>query len=365
MIYYVKNQGDADETMKRTIAALLGALLLFCLCPRARGEAVVPIGSREDMLRIQKDPAGSFELTADIDMGGEDWTPLPFSGELNGNGHTLYNLMVHAPGAEERITYDGNRKEYETVFGGLFSTAENAVIRDVNLVNAVVDIETDRHCFLGTLAGYAADAHISGCSVTARDHLTISSVNAGIGGIVGFSVYTEITDCTVDAELTFTDTDTEVLCESFVGGVYASGCGDVLDCTVRLWGFAEVYGYAHNGGAIGMIKLPRGSRRTCTLGRTTVDAKISFFEITPSRRAYCDPLIGENLAHNCYVTRNTVLSFVRSESRTPVRLAPETCDEPAYVSEVTPGDGTVWGYTTYTCTGCGYSYRDRYTPPVG
>lgn len=350
--------------MKRIVCAALCALLLVCLCPAVRAEEVVPIASREDMRLIRQDPAGSYELTADIDMGGEDWVPLPFSGQLNGNGHTLYNLTVHAPGAEMLITFDGNRKEYETVFGGLFSTVENATIRDVNLVNAVVDIETDQHCFIGALAGYAIDSTISGCTVSARNHLTISSINAGVGGFVGFSIYNMFTNCTVDAELVFTDTNQDVLCESFVGGVYSSGCGDVLDCTVRMKGYAEIYGYAHSGGVIGMIKLPRGSFQICTLGRTTVEADISFFEITPSRRAYCDPLIGENLGGNCRPVRNKVVSYGRHESRTPVLMAPETCEAPSYAAEVIPGDCTAWGYTTYTCTGCGYSYRDSYTPPV-
>ena len=350
--------------MKRIGCAVLSALLLLCLYPAVRAEEVVPIASREDLLRIGQDPAGSYELVADIDMGGEDWVPLPFSGQFNGNGHTLYNLTVHAPGAETLITFDGNRKEYETVFGGLFSTVENAAIRDLGLVNAVVDIETDHHCFVGTLAGYAKDSTVSGCTVDARNHLTITSVNAGVGGIVGFSIYNEFTDCTVDAELVFTDTNKDVLCESFVGGVFSSGCGDVLDCTVRMKGYAEIYGYAHSGGVIGMIKLPRGSFKTCTLGRSTVEADISFFEITPSRRAYCDPLIGENLGSNCRAVRNKVVAYGRHESRTPVLMAPETCEAPSYVAEVTPGDCTTWGYTTYTCTGCGYSYRDSYTPPV-
>lgn len=350
--------------MKRCCILGLCVLLLGLLCPAVRADGAREIASREDMLLLAGDPSGSFELTQDIDMGGEAWEPIPFSGTLNGNGHTLYNLTVNAPGADAVVTFDGNHKEYETVCGGLFSVVRGAAIRDVDLVNAVVDIETDRHCFIGALAGYAVDSAISGCAVTARNHLTISSVNAGVGGLVGFSVDNQITSCTVDAELVFTDINAEVLCESFLGGVYSSGCGDVLDCAVRMRGFAEVYGYAHNGGVIGMIKLPRGSRKTCTLGRTTVEADISFFEITPSRRAYCDALIGENLAGNCYVTRNTVISYARHESRTPVRLSPETCEAPSYTAEVTIGEGGAWGYTTYTCAGCGYSYRDSYTPPA-
>lgn len=351
--------------MKKLVSLLLCALLLLGVGPGVRAqEAAVAIASREDMLMIAADPAGSYELTADIDMGGEDWTPLPFSGTLNGNGHSLYNLTVRAPGADTVTTYDGNHREFETVFGGLFSVVKNARITDLGLVDAVVDIETDQNCFVGALAGYATGSAISGCTVSARNYLTISSVNAGIAGVVGFSVDNRITNCAVDAELVFTDVNRDALCEEFLGGVYSSGCGDVKNCTVRLRGFAEVYGYAHNGGVIGMIKLPRGFRKLCTLAETAVEADISFFEITPSRRAYCAPLIGENLAGNCRAVNNRVISFQRRESREPVRLAPEPCEAPRYEDVITAPGCDAWGYTTHTCAGCGYSYRDSYTPPV-
>ena len=124
--------------MKRVIAAALCALLLLGLCPVAlaeEGEAPVTIGSRADLLRIADDPAGSYELTDDIDMGGEPWVPLAFSGKLDGHGHTLYNLTVTAPGPDRTMTYDGNRKEYDTVFGGLFSVVKNAEIRELNLIS--------------------------------------------------------------------------------------------------------------------------------------------------------------------------------------------------------------------------------------
>ena len=351
--------------MKRIVSMALCALLLLGTAPAVRAqEDAVAIGSREDMLKIAADPAGTYELTADIDMGGEPWTPIPFSGVLKGNGHGLYNLTVLAPGAETAATYDGNHREFDTVFGGLFSVVKNAKIRDLALVDAVVDIGTDRHCFVGALAGYAAGSDISGCSVTARNHLTVSSVNAGVAGVVGFSVDNRITDCAVDAELIFTDVNRDQLCEEFLGGVYSSGCGDVKNCSVRLRGFAEVYGYAHNGGVIGMIKLPRGFRKLCTLSETTVEADISFFEITSSRRAYCAPLIGENLAGNCRTVKNRVISFQRSEAREPVRLAPEKCETPRYEDVVTAPACDAWGFTTHTCAGCGYSYRDSYTPPA-
>ena len=353
--------------MKRFFAAALCALLLLCLCPVAVAEeepAPVAIASRADMLRIAEDPAGTYELTDDIDMGGEDWVPLAFSGKLNGHGHTLYNLTVTAPGPDSTMTYDGNRKEYDTVFGGLFSVVKDAEIREVNLTNAVIDITTDQHCFLGAVAGYAEHSVVENCAVQTRSHLTLTSINAGLGGLCGFSWESEFLGCTVDAELIFTDTNQDALCEEFIGGVYSCGSGKIENCTVKTRGFSEVYGYCHNGGLIGMFKAVKDSRYRSRVYNTTADTVISFFEITPSRRAYCSPTIGEDTLRACARDRMYVAHYEHYESRTPVRLSPEKCEEPQYTDEITPGDCTNWGYTTHTCAGCGYTYRDSYTPPV-
>ena len=351
--------------MKRFVSLMACALLLVCLCPWTRAEeGAVSIGSREDMQQLVQDPSGSYELTDDIDMGGAAWTPVPFSGKLNGNGHTLYNLTVTEIGADTATTYDGNRIEYETVFGGLFSVMTDAEVQDLNLVNAVVAVQTDRHCFLGALAGYAAHSRITGCTVQARNHLTLTSVNAGVGGLVGFSLESEISDCTMDAELVFTDTNQEVLCEEFLGGVYACGCGKVARCTVRTRGFAEVYGYAHSGGLIGMFKGVKNSRYKSFVRDTTADTEISFFEITPSRRAYCSPTIGEDSKHECARSNMKTVHYEKNESKSPAPMTPEKCETPQYTDKVTNGTCESWGYTTHTCQTCGYTYRDGYTPPA-
>lgn len=351
--------------MKRLLSILLCiSLLLVCPAAVAAETDVIAISCADDMALLSAHPNGSFVLTDDIDMRGVDWTPVPFSGTLDGSGHTIYNLTVRAPGGDVETTYDGNRKKYETVFAGLFSVLSDAKILDLHLVNAVADIETDRHCFIGTLAGFAQNSEITGCSVQARHHLTVSSINAGIGGLVGFSLINEISDCAVDAELVFTDVNPDALCEEFLGGIYASGCANARRCTVRVREFAGIYGYAHNGGAVGMIKLPLHYGKLFVLAETSVDAQISFFEITPSRRAYCDPLIGENLAGDCRSVKNTVVSFSFEESKEPVRLSPERCEQPQYTVETVPPTDESWGYTVCTCAGCGYSYRDAYVPPA-
>lgn len=347
--------------MKRIFTYLICICLLLCPAAVLAEDEPIEIASREDLEKLTEHPQGSFVLTDDIDVGA--WTPVAFSGTLSGNGHTLYNLTVRAPGAETYTVWDGNRIEYEAVGAGLFSVVTGATVRDLRLAGASVEIETDRDCFVGTLAGIAVDSVFEACTVDCRDHLTITSACAGVGGMAGFSVNNRFDQCAVDAELVFTDDNTETPCEEFMGGVYASGCGDVREGRVRMRGFAEIYGYAHNGGVVGMIKLPRKQKKLCAVSKTAVDVEISFFEIAPSRRAYCDPLLGENLAKDCRSVNNEVLHFESFESETPVRLSPERCEAPRYTAQVTPPACGVWGYTDYTCETCGYSYRADYTHP--
>lgn len=352
--------------MKKTIALLLTLLLLGMAFPVPETvDPAVGIGAREDLLKIAENPGGSYVLTADIDLGGEEWTPIPFSGTFDGAGHTIGNLTVTEPGVDLAVTYDGNRKQYDTACAGLFSVANGATVKDLNLLNVEIAIETDRHCFVGAIAGYAKDMTVSGCTVTVRETLKLTSVNAGVGGVIGFSEDCTVENCSVEAELQFIDTNQDVLCEEFLGGVFACGYGTVSGCTVFLRGYADIYGYAHNGGVIGMFKIPRGvKKKSFSVHDSTVDVEIRFFEVTPSKRAYCKAIIGEDNMKACNLVRNKELHFEHEYSRTPVSKRPEMCPDPDYASVVTEATCSSWGYTTYTCTHCGYSYRDDYTLPA-
>ena len=351
---------------KRMFVLLLSALLLLggLPLPAAAEESVTGIASREELEAIRLNPSGSYRLTADIDLDGAPWTPIPFSGTLDGDGHTLYNLRVDSTGEETVTTFDGNRKEYETVFGALFSTVTDATVKNLNLVNATVAVSTDRNCFLAPLAGYALRSSFEACSVSSRVALTLSGTNEGVGGLIGFADGCIVEGCSVDCVLTFTDTNEAIDCEEFMGGIIACGSGRVNDCAVKLRGFAEIYGYAHGGGVFGMHKLRRGLDFFPKLSRTTVDAEISFFEVSPVKRSYCDPLIGEDSGGYCTLSKNTVSHFDSFASRSPVRLRPEACESPVYEAVITEPTCSSWGFTTYTCSVCGYTYTDFYTPPA-
>ncbi len=352
--------------MKKICMIMLVMLLLGMSFPvAAKKHNGVEIATREELERIAENPGGDYYLSKDIDMGGEPWTPIPFSGTLDGEGHTIGNLTVDMPGAETRETYDGNTVYYETSFAGLFSTVTNASIHDIRLLNAKVIVDTDLNCYIGAFAGYASDSVFKNCEVMTRSTLTISSQSAGIGGMVGFAENCVMDQCTVDAELSFIDTNQTVTCEEFLGGVYASGYCEIKNCTVVTRGYAEIYGYAHNGGMVGMFKLRRGVsiKGMLAIRDSSIDAEIRFFEIAPEVRAYAQPLVGENRGWDCYLTHNTELHFDYTYDKTAKPERPETCEEPSYQAVVTEPLCSEWGYTTYTCEHCGYTYRDDYTYP--
>jgi len=388
--------------MKQTLSLLLSALLLLggfafpaaadqtgsdlpvltipetetAALPAATAQPVVPegytpISTRAELAAIAENPSGSYALVADLNMDGEEWKPIAFSGKLEGNGCTLYNLRVRTPGDEVVVTYDGNRKEYDTVFAGLFSTLTDAEISNLRLVNADVHVVTDQNCFIAAIAGYAKNATLTGCTVQTRVRLELTGTNEGVGGLVGFSDESRFSACDVDCELTFLDTNPDVDCEEFMGGVFACGLGYLEQCNVKTRGFAEIYGYAHGGGLIGMVKKRRGSTFKARMVQCTSDTEISFFEVAPSKRCYCDPFVGEDNQGACYLSRNKKLNFVKNVSRKAMHIRPDLCEPETadgtpvvYDAAVTEPTCTAWGFTTFTCPTCGYTYTDNYTEPA-
>lgn len=93
-----------------------------------------------DLLELAKAPAGSYALMADVNMEGQPWEPVDFSGTLEGNGFGIYNLKTHT---------------------GLFGTLSGSV-RDLHLREASVEGTGE---FAGILAGVITGT-AEGCTVT-------------------------------------------------------------------------------------------------------------------------------------------------------------------------------------------------------
>lgn len=353
--------------MKRILVLMLCAALCMTAAPAVlaakTADGYIIVSTAEELLAIADAPEGKYRLTADIDMTGTNWTPIPFSGELDGNGHILYNLTIRTVGADTAESVDGNNKRYETVYAGLFSVVKDAVIQDLTVLGADVSIETDEHCYAAILAGYIENAQITGCKVTGRVRLYTTNVMVGVGGVAGFGSGV-IQNGTADVELLIADRSEELRCEQFVGGLLACGNADLLNNTVTIDAYASCRGYAHNGGLVGMFYRYDDSRATGSITGNTVDGVITFYEDNPDRRAYCEAFGGELLTYPAAMTGNSQ-TFTRNEvTAENGELSPESCEEPAYTQQVVAPGCDTWGYTAHVCTGCGYEWWDAYTPPA-
>ena len=355
---------------KRVIAGMtaFGLLALFFMSPLpafAESEQEVPyteISDAAGLASIAAAPDGNYRLTEDIDLGGANWRPVAFTGKLDGNGHTLYNLHVTEVGEEKRLSRDGNAKKYNTEFAGLFSTIENAEISDLSIRGALVEISGRSHCFAGILTGYCDNSTVRRCSVEGRVHMISEGKNVGVAGLAGYGngIFEE---CDADVELVFEDRLKKGKCEQFLGGIVSCGIGSFDHCKVKINGYISCHGYVHSGGIIGMFYHCGMNYSKKEIIYCYTEGQISFFEDNKDRRAYCKPIGGEMLSPARKFSDNSD-SFQRNETKDYSKvLSPEQCEQPDYEDTITPPDCTSWGYTRHQCRGCGYSWIDSYTPP--
>lgn len=325
------------------------------------GTFPVEIYTYEDLLQVAENPAGSYRLMENINMEGLSWEPVDFSGVFDGNGYALLNLEVNSIGAGVEDTYDGNHKVYDTYFAGFFSTLKGAEVSNLNLVNVKVLVETDKPCFIGSIAGYSVDSVVRDCNIQGRLELSAYNRMFGVGGIIGYgSGLIERTNA--DVTLICTDTDASTRDEQFLGGAYAAGYIDLNECNVVIDGYDSDHGYVHNGGLVGMyILYPKGLKYYGYITNNTIKGKITFFEDNTDRRAYCKEYIGETM-NRTFTNKGNQADFKRDERyEYSVDLRPDMCVDAVHTETVTEPGCDTFGYTTVKCEGCGYAYTDHYT----
>lgn len=353
--------------MKRLISLLLALLCLAapaCAAPGEDAPAVTVISDAAGLMAMAEHPEGSYCLDRDIDLQGVDWVPLIFSGTLDGNGHTIYNLTVRQAGGETRVAHDGNKKPYDTSFAGLFAVLENATVRNLSLTGALVELEHPSHCFAALLTGYMDRAVIENVSVEGRVHLATHGVMVGTGGLAGYGCGS-FSGCTVQVELVFEDRNRESKCEQFLGGVLACGICSIDHCKITLDAWDSCHGYVHNGGLMGLYFHCNTGYKRGPVTNNTIAGRITFFEDNRDRRAYCRPGIGEHLNKPTSTRGNSSKGFKKKEVKTYDQvLSPEKCADPVYELLVADPTEDAWGYTLHTCENCGYHWKDQYTPPA-
>ena len=156
-------------------------------------------------------------LTTDIDLSGEDWTPIgteahKYDGVFNGGGHVIKNL---------------NANHSSSNYQGMFGYATNATIYNMHLLNPIVAGRD----YVGSVVGRVySNSHITDVLVTSNasgandnDWTVIATAGSG-GGIVGLAQSATIERCMFRGY---------VKCSGWTGGIVGNVNNNVTitDCS--------------------------------------------------------------------------------------------------------------------------------------
>jgi len=165
----------------------------------------IAISNAEGLKKLSQNPAGTYHLTANINLGGQAWTPVAeFTGTLNGNGYKIYNFSLGLPAANQG---NGNQK-----LG--FILVNKGTVRNLTLdpssVNVTQSVNDWSNLYVGIFAaenqGQILGCHVMNVTVTgdftARDHAngTYTSTVC-LGSIAGVNAGS-IISCTSSATIT-------------------------------------------------------------------------------------------------------------------------------------------------------------------
>ena len=184
-----------------------GSTLTGITANQAKHQNTQKSAQHQNLWRQQKTATGNYKLMTDVDMTGIEWTPWDFSGTFDGNGHSILNLSVKTVSKHTMMTYDGNRKEYETYGAGFFGVLKDSKVTGLNIYGARVEVTSTESCFAAPVAGLADNSDISDCII--KDtyvSLTDSAKMWGTGGIAGFGSG-NLDNITTDVTLVCVDTD--------------------------------------------------------------------------------------------------------------------------------------------------------------
>lgn len=186
-------------------------------------------------LGIGKNLSASYRLTADLDFCGETITPMgtskiPFTGELDGDGHSIKNFKVTSSEA----------------YTGIFRYAKLAGLKNLSLENGEVKATGS---YTGALAGY-----LDGCTV---ENIAINEVVVSgrdyCGSLAGYVNKGSLTGC-------FAGGNGQVTGEMQTGGLV----GQVMSAPAeRCYARVKVQGSGHTGGLIGNVSGSGASVKQC------------------------------------------------------------------------------------------------------
>lgn len=252
-------------------AALLTVLALLCTLtlPAAAASDTVTIATVQDFTNFSKQCTRdtwsqgiTVELTADLDLSGSDFTPVPiFQGSFHGNGHTISGFFFEKKGSKT----------------GLFRTlTASAVVEDLTVEGDLAPQGSASQAGLlvgenyGTVSRCAAQGSVSGqedigglvglngesgCIQSCTSAAAVTGVT-NVGGITGQNLGTVENSSNTGEINTQADQETP----TSVGGIAGLSRGTIRGCTN-----SGAVGYQHVGYNMGgIVGLQSGEISSCS-----------------------------------------------------------------------------------------------------
>ena len=186
----------------------------------------VEIKTIDDFNNMKNDPSSYYKLTKDLDFGGITLTQkfsdsTPFTGVFDGQGYTLKNFTL-----------------YSTKYTGLIEYAKNATIKNVNVEDVKLGVDSTysiSQSYAGSLVGYAYRTLITDCNaknVTIK--VSPSSYSSGktyTGGVIGQGDTVTIKNVNLsNASVEINQARSFVYAGLFAGSLEKNGLTDSVVC---------------------------------------------------------------------------------------------------------------------------------------
>ena len=157
----------------------------------------IKLSNANDLQQLYLYPNGHFELTQSIDISLTEWVPVgtnskPFTGEINGCGFAINGLKI--------TSLQDNLQAY-----GFIGIAKGGKIYDISFTNINISLPAIQNTvYVGGVIGYnegaALDKVLTSGTITIANHS--SSFNSYSGGIVGYTLVDDISNCENRANIT-------------------------------------------------------------------------------------------------------------------------------------------------------------------
>ena len=207
------------------------------------------IASVADLQLIKLNPAAHYVIVDDFDAAGFEFAPIStFTGSLDGQGHTIYNLELRPSNA----------------YTGIFeSTEPGSSIKNITFVDPVLNLGNSP--FAGLLVGYSVGLTVD--NVKVYNLLAKGSANT-FGGLIG-----QATSATTISSSAVIASTYDATVSDAVGGLV----GDArTGLTVTASAFSGSITSTHNiGGIVGQSVGQAAGTGNVTIADCHVDAKLS------------------------------------------------------------------------------------------